>query len=162
MIKYVDTLIGFIEIPDEISLCINISNCPNNCEGCHSSYLKDDIGTPLTYVELKNLIDSNKGITCICFMGGDAEPWEIIRLAKLVKEEYNLKVGWYSGKDEFFKGNDFLNFDYIKIGSYNKERGPLNNKNTNQRMYQLYHTSDGCVKFVNITNKFWKQHGNED
>ena len=56
MLKYVDTLVGFREIPDEISLCINISNCPNNCEGCHSSYLKKDIGTPLTYIELKNLL----------------------------------------------------------------------------------------------------------
>ena len=28
MLKYVDTLVTFSEIPDEISLCINVSNCP--------------------------------------------------------------------------------------------------------------------------------------
>ena len=28
MIKYVDTLVSFSEVPNEITLCINISNCP--------------------------------------------------------------------------------------------------------------------------------------
>ena len=56
MLKYVDTLVSFQEIPDEISLCINLSNCPNNCPGCHSAYLKDDIGTPLTYTELMRML----------------------------------------------------------------------------------------------------------
>ena len=44
MLKYVDTLVSFQEVPDEISLCINISNCPCHCDGCHSPYLADDIG----------------------------------------------------------------------------------------------------------------------
>ena len=99
MLKYVDTLISFQEIPDEISLCINISNCPNNCPGCHSAYLKDDIGTPLTYTELMRILKDIRGITCVCFMGGDKEPWEIQRLAQFVKEKC-LKVAWYSGKQE--------------------------------------------------------------
>ena len=77
MLKYVDTLVSFQEIPDEISLCINISNCPNNCPGCHSAYLKDDVGTPLTYTELMRILKDIRGITCVCFMGGDKEPWEI-------------------------------------------------------------------------------------
>ena len=33
-IKYESTLITFTEIPDEISLCLNISGCPCHCEGC--------------------------------------------------------------------------------------------------------------------------------
>ena len=28
MLKYVDILVGFSEVPNEISLCIEISNCP--------------------------------------------------------------------------------------------------------------------------------------
>ena len=58
MLKYVETLITFSEFPDEISLCINISNCPNACVNCHSSYLKEDIGTILDYKELDKLIDT--------------------------------------------------------------------------------------------------------
>ena len=47
MIKYLETLVAFAEIPDEITLCINITNCPCNCNGCHSSYLSKDIGEEL-------------------------------------------------------------------------------------------------------------------
>ena len=139
MLKYVDTLVGFSEIPNEITLCINISNCPNNCPGCHSSWLLKDEGTPLTYVELKSLIKKNKGITCICFMGGDREPWEIQRLAKLIKEDYDIKVGWYSGKDKMWEGINLIYFDYVKIGSYKKEFGPLDNPATNQILYKVIH-----------------------
>jgi hypothetical protein len=45
-------------------------------------------------------------------------------------------------------------FDYIKIGPYIKDRGPLNNPNTNQRMYKIDH--EFYHNFVDITNKFWK------
>ena len=155
MIKYVDTLIGFREIPNEITLCINISNCPNNCPGCHSSWLLKDEGTPLTYIELKSLIKKNKGITCICFMGGDKEPWEIQRLAKLIKEDYDIKVGWYSGKDKMWEGINLIYFDYIKIGSYKKEFGPLYNPTTNQILYKVIHTEVSTV-IMDITNLFWK------
>ena len=47
MLKYVNTGIVFQEIPDEVTLAINISNCPCHCPGCHSHYLWDDIGLPL-------------------------------------------------------------------------------------------------------------------
>lgn len=39
MLKYVDTAIVFSEIPDEVTLAINISGCPNKCKNCHSQYL---------------------------------------------------------------------------------------------------------------------------
>ncbi len=44
MLKYVDTAIVFSEIPGEITLAINISGCPNHCQGCHSKYLWKDYG----------------------------------------------------------------------------------------------------------------------
>ena len=47
MLKYVNTGIVFQEIPDEVTLAINISNCPCRCPGCHSHYLWEDIGLPL-------------------------------------------------------------------------------------------------------------------
>ena len=37
--KYTDTQVTFSEFPDEIALCINISNCPWHCPGCHSPEL---------------------------------------------------------------------------------------------------------------------------
>ena len=155
MLKYVDTLVSFQEIPDEISLCINISNCPNNCPGCHSAYLKDDIGTPLTYTELMRILKDIRGITCVCFMGGDKEPWEIQRLAQFVKEK-GLKVAWYSGKQELHEDVHLANFDYVKLGPYVEELGPLTSPTTNQVMYKIDHLADKPF-VVDITSRFWKK-----
>ena len=58
MLKYVDTKVVFQEVPDEITLAINISNCPCHCINCHSSYLAEDIGEPLDLQHLTNLIKS--------------------------------------------------------------------------------------------------------
>lgn len=152
MLKYVDSKVVFAEIPDEITLVINISNCPCHCEGCHSSYLAEDIGEPLDLQHLTNLIDSNKGITCVCIMGGDANPSEVDDIAQDIKEYYpELKVGWYSGRQELSKDIELGNFDYIKLGPYIEEFGPLNSRTTNQRFYKV---SNG--EFVDITSKFWK------
>lgn len=152
MLKYVDTKVVFAEIPDEITLAINISGCPCNCKGCHSSYLAKDIGEPLDLQHLTNLIDSNKGITCVCIMGGDANPSEVDDIAQDIKEYYpELKVGWYSGRQELSKNIELGNFDFIKLGPYIEEFGPLNSKTTNQRFYKV---SDG--ELVDITSKFWK------
>lgn len=155
MLKYVDTLVGFAEIPDEISLCINISSCPCHCEGCHSSYLSQDIGEPLDLQHLTNLIDSNKGITCVCIMGGDANPSEVDDIAQDIKEYYpNLKVGWYSGRDYISKDINLENFNYIKYGHYDKNKGPLNSKTTNQVMLEIDIVGNKVFK-KDITSKFW-------
>lgn len=158
MLKFVDTKVVFQEIPDEVTLAINISNCPCHCEGCHSSYLAEDIGETLTTDKLRKLIDNNKGISCIAFMGGDSYPILIHLFAMYIKGEYpHLKVGWYSGKTEVYEPHllEYRKyFDYIKIGPYIKDRGPLNNPNTNQRLYKIDH--EFYHNFVDITNKFWK------
>ena len=152
MLKYVDTKVVFAEVPDEITLAINISNCPCQCKGCHSSYLAQDIGEPLDLQHLTNLIDSNKGITCVCIMGGDANPSEVDDIAQDIKEYYpELKVGWYSGRQELSKDIELSNFDYIKLGPYIEEFGPLNSKTTNQRFYKV-----NGKELVDITSRFWK------
>lgn len=158
MIKYLETLITFAEIPDEITLCINITNCPCNCNGCHSSYLSKDIGEELNNDVLDKLISDNSGISCIAFMGGDSSPKEINDLAKYVKDKYSISIAWYSGRQELSKDINLNNFDYIKLGPYIKELGPLTSKTTNQRLYQygkLFsdYTIDKCWK--DITYKFW-------
>ena len=160
MLKYTDTKIVFQEIPDEITLCINLSNCPCHCEGCHSSYLAEDIGIILDKNELFYLLKQHKGITCVCFMGGDAEPYQVLTLAREIKENLkDLKVGWYSGRDKLPTGIELnlQNFDYLKLGPYIKERGPLNCKTTNQKMYEIKYNSKSEDYFMeDITYKFWK------
>ena len=150
MLKYVNTMVTFSEVPDEISLCIEISNCPCHCKNCHSSYLAEDIGENLTLDTIYKLIDSNEGITCICFMGGDSNPEYINILGKTIKC-HKLKSAWYSGRQELSKEIDLKNFDFVKLGPYIEELGPLNSKNTNQRFYKIEEN-----KLIDITNLFWK------
>lgn len=164
MLKYLNTQVTFSEVPDEITLCINITGCKIGCKNCHSPYLADDIGEPLDLQHLTNLIDTNKGITCVCIMGGDANPSEVDDIAQDIKEYYpELKVGWYSGKQELSKEIDLKNFNFVKLGPYIKELGPLNSRTTNQKFYKVENVSykDGSLRYAlnDITYKF---HRNEN
>lgn len=175
MLKYVETAVTFSEIPDEITLCINLSNCPCKCIGCHSSYLAEDIGEILTFCRIKKLLDDNKGVTAICFMGGDSDPGLINHYAKLIKElrierrihnivvqtDTPIKVGWYSGRQELAKEIDLDNFDFIKLGPYIEELGPLTSETTNQRFYKVVHMTSGKNIMYDITYKF-RKHEIED
>lgn len=152
--KYVNECVVFQEIPDEISLAINISNCPCRCPGCHSKYLWNDIGNELTHSELDEMLSKYLGeITCVVFMGGDAYINDINDLAMYMRNIYpSIKIGWYSGRTVI---SNLLNkelFNYIKIGPYIKHLGPLNKKTTNQRIYRKRSNSE----WEDITYKFWK------
>lgn len=158
MLKYVDTAVTLSEIPDEITLCINISNCPCHCKGCHSPYLAEDIGEYLKMSTLLHLCDRNKGITCVAFMGGDSGPEDISFLASVIKRmKPELKTAWYSGRQKLAKEIDLKNFDYIKLGPYIEEKGPLNNPNTNQRFYEIcrVHKLPDAFVMKDVTSKFW-------
>ena len=48
MLKFKDSYIVFEEIPDRVSLAVNITNCQNNCIGCHSPELRLNNGEELT------------------------------------------------------------------------------------------------------------------
>ena len=89
MLKYVNTGIVFQEIPDEVTLAINISNCPCHCPGCHSRYLWDDIGMPLDTDAIDAFVERyGDDITCLSFMGGDADPVGVNQLAQYIHETY--------------------------------------------------------------------------
>lgn len=152
--KYVDTQIVFREVPDELTLAINISGCPVKCPGCHSSYLTRDIGEILDIESLDKLIESNPGITCVSFMGGDADPLYIRDLADHV-HSLALKTCWYSGRD-LGKAEPVLgSLDFVKVGPYIDEFGPLDFATTNQRFYKIDHTPDG-PQLTDWTGRFKK------
>jgi len=154
MLKFANFDIVFQEVPDEVTLAINISNCPNQCPGCHSKYLWDNVGYDLDMESLETLVGKYKsGITCVCFMGGDAAPQEVAYLARQLKSRHdNLKMAWYSGKNELPQNVSVDHFDYIKVGRYVAELGPLDSATTNQRM--MKRLADGRVK--DITEWFRK------
>lgn len=150
MIKFVNYDIVFREIPNLVSLALNISNCQNNCKGCHSKYLQQDIGTILTEEIIDELIDTNKGINCIIFMGEGNDREELLKIANYIKNK-NIYVAIYSGSNKV-PLSYFKIFDYIKIGPYIKEKGPLDNINTNQKLYKIENR-----KVLDITYMFHKK-----
>lgn len=155
MLKYLEHEVTFREIPNEVTLCINITNCCIHCPGCHSKHLWTDVGEPLTWDSLNAMITPYKtGITCVCFMGGDHDPLEINKLGKYV-QSVGLKSAWYSGKTELPIEICAQNFNYIKLGPYIEEFGPLDKPTTNQRLYEV--TDAGLI---DITSKFWNGEAN--
>ena len=125
------------EIPDEISLAVNISCCPNRCPGCNSPWLWEDAGQCLDEVLLDGLMEKyGAAMTCFCFMGGDADPSEIQRLAGYIRHTWPaLKIGWYSGRDALPEGFDDGLLDFLKLGPYIAELGGLKSAQTNQKFY---------------------------
>jgi anaerobic ribonucleoside-triphosphate reductase activating protein len=67
-------------------------------------------------------------------------------LAHQVKKDYGVKVAWYSGKNDLPQNVSTDHFDYIKIGRYVAELGPLDSLTTNQRM--MKRLADGRVKDI--------------
>ena len=155
MLKYVNTGIVFQEIPDEVTLAINISNCPCRCPGCHSRYLWEDIGLPLDTAAIDDFVEQyGTDITCIAFMGGDGDPRGVGQLAEYIHEGHpQFHVAWYSGRIRIPSVVSVTDFDYIKIGPYIRHLGPLKEPTTNQRLYRIQ--PDG--QMVDITERFWRR-----
>ena len=107
---------------------------------------------PLDESMLYGLLDRyGRDVTCVCFMGGDREPDEVMRLARLVHKE-GLKTAWYSGRQELPKCFDIGALDYVKVGPYIESKGPLTSPDTNQQMYRIE-----SGQMIDITNVFTKK-----
>ncbi len=140
MLKYTDYDIVFQEIPNELTLAINLSNCPHRCKGCHSPQLMQDVGNELNESVVSDLLSKyGDAITCVCFMGGDASPQTVEYLADFIKQttKNRVKTAWYSGVDKLDEKRKINNFNFIKIGPYKEHLGGLDSKTTNQRLYKI-------------------------
>lgn len=149
MLKYVPSLTDIVmeEIPHKVTLALEISNCQGNCIGCHSPFLREDIGEELTPEVIDRLIADNFGVNCVLLLGEGNDSEALREMARQIRQRHpDVETALYSGRvaveDELF---DL--FDFVKVGPYIKEFGPLNNPGTNQRLY--HHRED-------ITSIFWK------
>ena len=152
-LKYLNYDIVFQEVPNEISLAINITGCPHQCPNCHSQFLWDDVGEVLED-DIQNILSKYVGlITCVCFMGGDHNIHNLIEQLHISKE-FGLKTCLYSGANDISIISSAIPFlDYIKIGSFVNELGGLNSESTNQRFYR---NDNGIL--CDITNIFWRKY----
>ena len=158
MIKYVDYDIVFQEVPGEVSLALNISNCPFRCEGCHSPYLREDIGEDLER-DLPMLLEKYKGmITCVLFLG-EGKDWSALMHCQNMCYVAGLKTAVYTGTElnppfSYWDTDEFGTPDYLKIGPYKKELGGLSSPSTNQRMYRR---NPETKEYDDITYMFWRK-----
>ena len=153
-LKYQGYAIVCEEVPDEISIAFNISGCEHRCPDCHSKYLWEYGGRYLRD-DLLEIIAKYKGlISCLCFLGGDQNIDELDWACHVAKFN-GLKTCIYSGEDSIEPFNELIErkrIDYLKIGKYDAECGPLNKPTTNQIMYKF--TDDGIE---DITYRFQKK-----
>ena len=148
MIKYVPELTDIVleEVPGRVTLAVEISNYRGSCVGCHSPFLKDDIGEELTPEVVDRLIAANFGVNCFLLLGEGRDKDALLRIAAHLREHHpGIERAVYSGRPEV-EPEIYAAFDYVKVGPYIAEYGPLNERTTNQRMY--YHGED-------ITPRFW-------
>ena len=149
MLKYVPSMTNVVmeEIPGKVTLAVEISGCRGNCEGCHSPWLKEDIGEELTEEAIDRLFADNFGVNCFLFLGEGKDPETLVRLSSYIREKYRVETALYSGRIEVEPAL-WTAFDYVKTGPYIKALGPLNSSSTNQRLY--HHGED-------ITSLFWRK-----
>ena len=161
MLKYKGFAVVFQEVPDEISLAINICGCTHRCPDCHSQFLWDDDGQPLM-ADFHDLLNRYRPyISCICFMGGDQNQSELEMLCKIAHAD-GFKTCLYTAYFMSDLIKPLLNeLDYVKVGRFIKEKGPLTNPNTNQKMYRKS-TSGNVDTWLDITDRFWAKYAEKE
>ncbi len=150
MIKYLPSLTDIVieEIPGRVTLAVEITNCQGNCPGCHSPFLRQDIGEELTPAIIDKLLADNFGANCFLFLGEGRDQDALLSLAGHIRKAHpEIETALYTGRESVPGEYESL-FDYIKTGPYIEELGPLNSRSTNQRL--RYHGED-------ITALFWRK-----
>ena len=150
MLKYVPEMTSVVleEIPDRLTLAVEVSNCRGNCPGCHSPFLREDVGEELTAEVIDRLVGDNFGVNCFLFLGEGRDPAALLALAAHVRS-LGLAVALYSGREDL---EDALweAFDYVKVGPYRAECGPLNARTTNQRLYRALAEGEEAISSIRL------------
>ena len=152
MLKYQNYDVVMQEVPFEISLAIAIGGCRIQCRGCHSRHLWEDKGEPLTIEAIDELLNLERGVTCLLLLGGEHDIDSLIEI--FMHFHKKIKTAWYCGLDMIPKDKigilDYL--DIYKLGHYDMDLGGLDSPTTNQRMYRRNKS-----EWEDITSVFWKQ-----
>ncbi len=153
MLLYASVGISELEIPTKQSLVIYISNCQHKCKNCHTPYLHDSFGDSLkdNFQTIFNIYYNYFDV--VCFMGEGKESIkekdEMIKYCKFIHDN-KKQVALYCGRDCYIE-SWMKCFDYVKIGSYQEEKGPIVKKTSNQKLFKKENN-----KYKDITYMFWK------
>lgn len=138
--KYLTEQIVFQEVPNEISLAFEITNCPRKCLGCHTPELQQDIGYLLNESVFDQLIqkyaahDGKLLFTCVLFLGG--EQHSELKNMLIYCKKHGLKTALYTGSSNI-DANIMALLNYVKLGEYIQELGGLGSPTTNQLFFEI-------------------------
>ncbi len=153
MLMYASVGISELEMPTKKSLVIYISNCQHRCRNCHTPYLQNCYGDLLkeNFETIFNVYYEYFDI--VCFMGEGKETEEdkkeMLDYCTFIHSRKKM-TALYCGRNCQVE-NWMDKFDYIKIGSYQEEKGPITESTTNQKLLKKENN-----KYVDITYIFWK------
>ncbi len=137
MLRFHNIQIVLQEVPDQISLCFNITGCPLRCRGCHSPFLwKEGSGEMLSDEVFISYIEKYKSmISCVLFMGGEWEETDLIQKL-IIAKQYGLNTCLYSGYDNISQ-NIKNHLTWLKTGTWIAELGGLDSPTTNQKFVEI-------------------------
>lgn len=158
MLRYLTYQVLPNEIPNELSLGISVLGCPIHCKGCHSPEVWDvnsrGMGKELTKESLHALICAQNGVSCVLFMGGDWNPYDLDRAILWASTGLEMPCALYSGQ-EFYdlkKSVDLRWIKYLKWGPYVESLGGLQSRTTNQQIWRL----ENGIPVENLNHYFWR------
>lgn len=172
-VPVVDYGITFAEVPDKCAVFLELGDCKRYCEGCHTPELCEPMTDEdcLTMADCVEIVESfiDEGANAVVVLGGtDCHSFKLASLRCLLRtlSEY-APVCLYSGSDDTKTMLDFAldsSCTYVKVGSYQKQCGGLQQPTTNQRFYELEQQQIINFKernyscrpmWVDKTEKFW-------
>lgn len=135
--RYACHTVGTLEVPGELSLIYTITGCPLRCRGCHSADLRSPVaGRPLEKAGFVAELQRYQGLaTCVCFLGGEWEPDELIERLREA-HAWGYKTCLYTGRG-MVDDEIAAELDYVKLGPFVPELGGLDTPGTNQRFLDL-------------------------
>ena len=150
--KYANYTILLKEIPGKISLCFAMTWCPIKCPWCHSYELWDKTyWIEITKDWILSILKKYEGLFDIVLFFWWEWNWiQFMDLLKYLKEQ-NYSLGLYTGSNMRLPYIEKY-LDYIKIWSFDINKGWLESITTNQRLYDLKNW------WKDITEEFWKDY----
>lgn len=146
------------EIPGKVAVYFEIGQCNARCEGCHSKHLWEECKQKTSVQTMMDIVKDAKanGADAVVLMGGTTNgiPFDDLLLTINYLSTL-LPVGLYSGSDSIRQALELINMSFLrwlKIGSYQEQRGGLGSPRTNQMFFEIQ--DDGSV--IDKTAEFKK------
>mgnify|MGYP002515938066 CR=1 FL=1 len=150
--------ITFNEIPGKVALYFEIGQCKAGCKGCHSEHLWKDCHQETSIQTMLDMVKDAKaeGADAVVLMGGTTNGIPMDDLLLTINYLATLlPVGLYSGSNSIRQALELVNMSFLKwlkIGSYQKEKGGLDSPTTNQMFFEIQ--DDGSI--LDKTEEFRK------